>query len=159
MRCLNAAGMSGRASRWACYSFWGLLATCLVGCGGGDGNRQKTVPVTGSVTFSGQPVPYGSLLFVPVNPGPSAQANLKKDGTFVVGTYQTSDGMIPGEYRVSINGQMTVPDMNATETPDADAILPNATPLPDKFGNEATSGLTATISETGKNTLVFELVP
>lgn len=139
--------------------FLGIACLFAVGCGGGKGDRQKTVPVKGTVTFSGTPVPHGSLLFVPVNSGPPAQANLKTDGTFTVGTYDTSDGMIPGEYRVTISGQMVAPDPNANETPDADAVLPDVKPLPNKYGAESTSGLTVTISETEKNELTFDLTP
>ncbi len=147
---------------WCCIAF-GVIVWSLSGCGASSG-RQETAPVAGTVTFKGEAVPSGSLLFVPVIPGPSAQATLKPDGTFSVGTYEVSDGMIPGEYLVAFQGTMTPED--ASSAP----ILPEDVPLrpkkpspneviPEKYGNQKTSGLTAKILPRQKNQLTFELNP
>lgn len=130
-----------------------LIATTLTGCGGSS-DRLKVVPVSGVVTFNGQPLPNGSLLFVPVQDGPSAQAILKSDGTFSAGTYETADGVVPGEYQVSI----TAFDIPVDQELDASAPSPKSL-IPDRYRSPEQSGLTATITGDGKNELRFELTP
>lgn len=45
-------------------------------------NRIETGTVSGIVTYNGDPLQIGSLLFVPVAGGPSAEANIGTDGSF-----------------------------------------------------------------------------
>lgn len=135
----------------------GMAVISLAGCGNRAG-RQQTAPASGVVTLDGKPVPQGSLLFVPVVPGPPGQANLKPDGTFVAGTYEATDGLIPGEYRVAISGQMEI-DPEVTGTPMAENVSKVKAPeqLPIKFGDDKSSGLTASIKKGEKNVLTFDL--
>lgn len=129
----------------------------MVGCGQRS-NRQETTPVSGIVTLDGKPVPQGALLFVPVVPGPPGQATLKPDGTFVAGIYEANDGLIPGEYTVAISGQMEIDPM-PTGTPLAEDAGKQKPPeqLPENYGDDTKSGLTASIKKNEKNFLTFEL--
>lgn len=136
-----------------------LVVAAIVGCAETSG-RQKTVPVSGTVKFEGKAIPSGSLLFVPINPGPSAQANLRPDGTFKAGTYEEADGMIPGEYRIAISGQMTVEDSKARQ-PDPHEVsskkFQKSDEIPERYSDLHKSGLTANIRIGEKNELTFEL--
>lgn len=133
------------------------LTLGMAGCGG-KSDRQPTTPVSGIVTFEGKPVPQGTVMFLPVVPGPPGQANLKPDGTFVAGTYEVSDGLIPGEYTITVVGQMEI-DPPTTETPLAENAGKTKAPqqIPDQFGSSKTSGLTASIKKGEKHDLKFEL--
>jgi hypothetical protein len=86
----------------------GVIVACmimLVGCGP---RRPETVPISGKVTLDGGPWPIkGMIIFscsqpakgFPSRPG---KATFNTDGTFVVGTYEKDDGLMPGEYRVGV---------------------------------------------------------
>lgn len=74
------------------YSGRGLVLSCtlglltLTGCGSNGGAK-----VTGKVTFQGQPVTGGTLVFAPVaqgekNPGAPGTATISKDGSFTAAT-------------------------------------------------------------------------
>jgi len=80
-----------------------LLATViLVGCG--DTAAVPRYPVSGNVTFQGQPVPYGTIFFEPDSKdktgGPSGFAEIRN------GEYHTTPdfGSITGSVRARING-------------------------------------------------------
>jgi len=152
---ISAASLRGKT--FAFTLLGGLILVGLTGCGR-KSDRLKTAPASGSVTFNGKPVPQGSLLFIPTVPGPPGQANLKPDGTFVAGTYEIDDGLVPGEYAVAITGQMEV-EPEPTATPLAENAGKTKAPeqLPEKYGSYKTSGLTATVELGEKHDLNFDL--
>jgi hypothetical protein len=84
-------------------SCWFVAAACVLalGCGSSDGITRYRM--TGSVTFNGQPVPAGTILFEP----DSAAGNTGAAGsaTIVDGKYDTGDqGIIGGPHIVRIDG-------------------------------------------------------
>lgn len=56
------------------------LAILAAGCSGGDG--PATYPVAGTVTFDGQPIKEGDILFVSDNPAFGPDAGKITDGRF-----------------------------------------------------------------------------
>jgi hypothetical protein len=94
--------------------------------------------LVGKVTFQGQPAPPGFITLVGKG-GRRFSASILPDGT-----YQFKTALPPGEYRVAIE-----------RTPGAE--IPKKLDIPDRYRQEATSGLSARI-ERGKQTLDFDLV-
>lgn len=132
-----------------------LLTFSLSGCGG-NSNRPKTAKVTGKVTYEGKPIETGSLLFVPVGGGSSAQGNIAADGTYTLGTFTETDGAILGNFKVMITA-WTQPK-GGPGLPE-DAIRGDAGPIsliPEIYGDLEKSGLTATVKDE-KNTINFDL--
>ena len=83
------------------------LAMLAPGCGKGRG----PVAVTGkAVLKNGRAVPGGRVILT--GGKTSASGQIKTDGTFVLGTFTTSDGSNPGTYKVVIVGA-TEPDMRS----------------------------------------------
>ncbi len=75
-----------------------IVVSVIVGCGSSDGlNRQ---PVSGTVTFDGQPISTGAILFEPATQesGTAVGAIIRK-GSFAI---PTKEGPVPGRYRVRI---------------------------------------------------------
>jgi hypothetical protein len=76
------------------------LAMMIVGC---SGDRRR-YPLTGMVTYAGQPVPYGEIMFAPNaragNAGPGTVTEIRK------GRYQTPPtlGVIGGKYLLEVSG-------------------------------------------------------
>jgi hypothetical protein len=71
----------------------------LAGCGAPDDNLPRE-PISGSVTFAGEPLEKGSIQFIPISEGATVAAGaIVIDGTFNV---PRTDGPVPGSYKVMI---------------------------------------------------------
>lgn len=84
-----------KARRWIWLGL-GLVFVSIAGCG-----EPSPVGVSGEVTFDGQPLPDGIVVFEPT-PGSDAQ---RRDASIVDGRFTLPDeeGMLPGqEFRVAI---------------------------------------------------------
>src|SRR5262245_46771168 len=74
------------------------------GCGSGAGAQAApTVPVKGKVTFKGQPVTQGTVVFEP-DGGREAHGEIQPDGSFMLTTFNKDDGAVPGTHRVAVTG-------------------------------------------------------
>ena len=79
------------------YVYGLLLASlCVAGCGGG----LDVIPVHGTVTFAGKPIPDGEIRFVPIE-GTKGPASV---GNIVNGEYKVeARGGVPvGKHRIEI---------------------------------------------------------
>lgn len=76
-----------------------LIAT--VGCG-----SAYDASVEGIVTLDGNPVPAGSIAFVPAQGGPAAYARSDQSGNYVVFTGREA-GLPPGKYGVTVVARET----------------------------------------------------
>jgi hypothetical protein len=80
---------------------FGLLTAVIASCGCGGSDSQRVV-LTGAVTYQGEPVANGTVLFAPCDgtTGPSIVAKI------VDGRYRTDSqgGLASGNYRVEILG-------------------------------------------------------
>ncbi|QDU76280.1 hypothetical protein Pan97_33270 [Bremerella volcania] len=114
----------------------GLLIP-LAGCGG-----PREIVVKGTVTFEGEPVETGEIIFIPA------------DGVGPVGAGPINNGEFsfiapPGEKKVEI----TANRVGDKPAPDG---LPNYIPYIPKKYNTATT-LTATVENKAENTYTFDL--
>lgn len=99
----------GPASLAAGLAF--ALALALPGCGPGNGLTMGRV--SGVVTFKGQPVEFGEVLFVPDsdkgNSGVPSMGRIEKDGRYTMLTQDPGDGVIAGHHKVGIRALDPVP--------------------------------------------------
>jgi hypothetical protein len=125
----------------------------LAGCGGGS-KGPETVPVKGVVMYQGKPVPKLSIAFVPEN-GMLAQGKTDSNGQFSLMTNKEGDGAMPGTYKVGISFVSDkIPDMPGFPGSEKK----EESPIPVKYANAATSGLTKTVEkDRSKNDFKFEL--
>lgn len=92
-------------------TFFALLLAISIqtGC---YSNRRPTAKVEGTVTYKGQPVRSGTIVFTPkerskddLYPGKAARGSVDADGRFRLSTYGTFDGAIVGPHLVTyLNG-------------------------------------------------------
>lgn len=81
---------------------WGTFCVLLVvsigfnGCG--SGNELGRMPVTGEVTFGGEPLDHGSIEFTPTGEG-TQSGSVIENGKYEIAE---SRGLPPGEYIVRI---------------------------------------------------------
>src|SRR5262245_21976609 len=124
-----------------------ILVALLVGCGG---DRPRTAVVQGKVTFRGKPVPNGTILFHPAS-GPTAQGEIRPDGTYRLTTFREGDGAVLGKHKVVI---VAMQDTGG-RLPEERTPLPPPI-IPEKYTSIGTSDLRADVKE-GENTLDFDL--
>jgi len=126
--------------------FLALPLAAFVGCGSGEG----PVPVRGTVTYRGAPLPSALVVFMPETPGVLPASGLTdSDGRFELMTRSPRDGAYPGKYRVTITARREPPG-----APGGVLVLPTepAEPLiPEKYFMPDTSGLTAEVPREGLN--------
>jgi hypothetical protein len=102
---------------------WQWLALVLLGSlfGCGPDNGLNLGRVRGKITYKGEPVGFGDILFYPDDTkgtvGPGASATLKSDGTYVLSTEQPGDGVIVGFHKIAITGLDPEPVRQAGPNP------------------------------------------
>ncbi len=91
----------GSRTRWVA----GVVVLCAAVIGCGDGPEMSSV--TGQVTYQGQPVPGGKVMFAPLREGNSSETKSRPgvgivgpDGRFTVTTYSRGDGSAIGRHSV-----------------------------------------------------------
>lgn len=90
-----------------------LAAVSLSGCGS-SGPKINTVPVTGKITYNGQPVAGATVAFIPNNPDGRAARGVTDDlGVYTLTTYVGPNdqpaGAEPGEYKVTVEKKQVAP--------------------------------------------------
>jgi len=82
-----------------------LVSSCSKSSDGVD--RLDTVPASGTLTLDGSAYGPAILDLLPLSKSGersrSASARVNDDGSFVVGTYEDDDGIVPGDYSVRLN--------------------------------------------------------
>lgn len=120
----------------------------LNGCGGGSEVKGLT-PVSGTVTYKGQPLTSGVVTFVPkeVKGGDKASCsgNIDATGHYEIMTGINAPGVAPGEYQIRIESWETPPSMG-----EKGAMNPGKSAIPVKYSAARASGLTATVEGSSK---------
>lgn len=89
-----------------------MLAALILPLGAGfgcDGTPEAaaklstTVPVSGVVTYKGNPLTRGTVVFEP-DAGRPAHGAIQPDGHYTLSTFKDGDGAVEGAHRVSISG-------------------------------------------------------
>lgn len=130
-----------------------VLCTVVAGCDSAS-QGPETHPVTGRVTYQGEPTAGVTLTFHAQSGGIDAQAITDESGQFDVFTYfengkRQKRGMVAGEYRVSAI-KLDRASIESTMQPPKN-LLPKAYSSPDS------SGLTTTVAAGQDNTPTFDL--
>lgn len=133
-------GINNRSLQFRIYFL--ALVTLSVTTGCRDASQKQTIPVTGKVNFKGQPLAGATVFFVP-DSGPRATGETNAKGEFRLMTYRPGDGAVVGDFKVGITKYVADP---ATAK---DPVPGMKNEIPEKYGNPASSGLTAKV-ETGK---------
>ena len=136
------------------------LVLLLMGCGKpADPNRPKTIPVTGTVTYKGQPVEGATVTFFGGTRG--AVGLTDASGGFKMTTFEAADGAIPGTYKVMITKTVLEGAPAETGTGTASGAEPffgtEKDLLPAKYKDVNQSGLTAEVKEGAAIDLKFDL--
>jgi hypothetical protein len=114
------------------------LLLAIVGCGAGDGK----VPVAGTITFDGSPMPDGYVTFTPEGGGAPEAAPI------AAGKFELD--VKPGPHRVEIEASHFVGEKNAIM-----GLQPREQYVPARY-NSATT-LRSEVTPDGENVFTFDL--
>lgn len=139
-----------------------MIGLAVAGCQSRptDPNRPKTVPVSGVVTYMGQPVEGATVTFVSTAGKRGAVATTDAAGRFVLTTFEPKDGAIPGTYQVAIQKTIVEGASEEDATGKGGKEASAGTPkdlLPAKYKDASQSGLSVEVKEPGVKELKFEL--
>jgi hypothetical protein len=81
-----------------------VIGSCAVaGCA--DDGIGKRYPVSGTVTYKGEPVEKAKISFVPKDPNGRGATGTVENGSYTLTTVDTNDGALAGEYRVTVDAR------------------------------------------------------
>ena len=122
-----------------------MLLTMLCGCGP---SGPQTYTATGKVTFDGQPVEEGEIIFRAAD-----GASGSWEGRIVGGSYSLET--TPGEKRVEITARRQVEGAPAADSGEPSISFESY--IPQEYNEK--SKLTANVTPAGPNTFNFDLTP
>lgn len=135
-----------------------VLTSLVPGCG-----TSEYRPVSGIVTVEGEPLKTGRIKFHPEE-GRPASGVINQDGSYSLTTIDEGDGAKPGEYKVTVEAidSKTVgqrPKSLAEEMAGvgADTQTQTETLIDPKYSVKTTSGLTATVKNSGNSDINFDV--
>jgi hypothetical protein len=129
------------------------------GCGYDDG-IGKRFPVSGKVTYKGQPLKTGTVNFFPEDTKTARPAvgEIQEDGSYRLTTQTPGDGAMGGKYKVAISAydvdksKMGSPPQGGVPDQVAVAQAQRKSLIPIRYSGTDESGLTATV---GPNSTTF----
>ena len=133
--------------------FLGLLVVATSLQSGCDNNPLGAIPIRGTVTYHGDPLKEGEVLYNPVeSTGRRARGKIQPDGTFRLTTLEKDDGAVPGEYKISVIAYAPHPGepTRTVESEQRDQIrerIKRGYVIPEKYVDPETSGLTDTVNK------------
>lgn len=163
----NYAGPKGISMK---LTWYGLCLVALLAAGCGGSNRAETHPVSGKITYEGEPVADAHVVFHPTgDSGVIARGKTDEDGYYELTTYDTDDGAVAGEYKIAISKADPSSDVVSQEVdldnPGAmyDSMMAGdgtevelESMLPAKYASPASTPETRTVQE-GSNEFNIEL--
>ncbi len=146
-----------------------MTGLVVAGCGSGERTGSDPVfPVSGVVTYRGQPVAGADVTFYNAEKNRSAFGRTNDKGEYKLTTFSANDGAVEGQHAVTVMKF----EMGPAASPAADVESPEYVPpafgestepkppkseLPEKYADRATSELTATIKSDGPNQVNLDL--
>lgn len=144
----------------------GLVAA---GCGSeGRTGSDPVFPVSGVVTYKGQPVAGADVTFFNAQKNRSAFGRTNAKGEYKLTTFNANDGAVEGQHAVTVmkfeaasgtafeagieSPEYVPPGLGQSTEP-----KPPKSELPEKYAEMATSDLTATVKSDGPNEINLEL--
>ena len=138
------------------FARW-CLVSLLIGCGGNP-NLPKLMPVRGTVTLDGKPLPSAMLSFIPVGStrGTGAGGLTDQNGKYELVARHGGKGAAIGNYRVTVIKWAADGSTFPAEPNIAPLSSPTRQGLPAKHTTVDGTVLTATVHD-GDNTIDFPL--
>jgi hypothetical protein len=108
------------------------------------------VPIRGTVSFQGESLKAGTVLYVPQGPGGrQARGDIQPDGSFRLTTLRKKDGAQKGAYNIIVIAMAPHPGEppSREEIEAAGGMIRREYVIPEKFTSPETSGLSDTVDD------------
>jgi hypothetical protein len=140
-----------------------------IGCSSQDRTGSDPVyPVTGVITYRGKPVVQGDVTFFNAEKNRSAFGKTNDKGEYKLTTFTLNDGAVEGQHVVTVMKLETPMETAPAAALESEAYVPPGvgqstqpkppkSDLPEKYANQSTSGLTATVKADGPNVVNLDL--
>jgi hypothetical protein len=126
------------------FFYGGVLATAAaLGCS--KPGTAPTVPAQGTLLHNGQPAQAARIIFTPKS-GRPATGNTDDEGHFVLSTFESEDGAVPGEHTV------TVSDLKRNWNQD-----PSTSRFPSPYERPDTTPLIVEVKPEDENSFTFDM--
>lgn len=112
--------------------------------------RPPVFETTGRIVWNGEPAAGAMITLQSQSHNVAASGRTNAKGEFVLTTYRPDDGAVAGDHTVTI-----VAPVVTGHDGEGNPIEVNV--MPQRYEQPDTSGLSATISESGKNVLSFDV--
>lgn len=132
------------------------LAVAVVVSMAGCSQAPELAQVEGQVTYNGQPLKFGTVMFQSVKGGQPASGVIQADGSFKLVTPKAGDGAKQGSYEISVFCYDSQDPAKRAIAATGDMSLGKFL-LPKKYMLASTSGLTAEVKPAGNEPIVLEL--
>jgi hypothetical protein len=137
---------------------WRLAAAALVGivaASVGCESRSNLAPLSGSVTYNGEPLEFGSVTLQPSSGGSISRAQIQPDGTFTM-TTDGREGAIIGTNRVRVTCFSSQKPGSSANAGGGEASLGDSL-IPEKYSRFSSSGLSVDVKPDGNPEFTIEL--
>lgn len=138
-----------------------IIAT-LFGCSSNE--HPELRPVSGTVTYNGEPLDDAIVAFYNENSSRLASGHTDSEGRFFLTSYEQNDGAIPGDHTVMVTkaemiDEEETPALSTDEALDAEPQEKSAVRLlvPEKYTLVETTPLVISVSEDGPNEVTIKL--
>jgi hypothetical protein len=124
-----------------------LVLPGVAGCGS---SGPEMVPIQGEVLYKGAPllsVTQGIVRYSPKQAGTAAReatGRIQPDGTFVLTTFKKADGVVVGEYDITVSAYSN-PPLTREQTESGVKTAGPKLMIPSKYLTERTSGLSDSV--------------
>lgn len=128
---------------------------------GPTGTVLETAPVSGTLTYQGQPLSSFLVVFTPVDGRRPATGRTDSAGRFQLGTNAPGDGAVVGAHKISVafDPDTGVDSTQAMPIEDPAEMPKPPVEIPAKYANPETSGLTQDVPASGVTDLKIDLLP
>lgn len=140
-------------------TFTCLFALSFVGC---KKSGLEMIPIHGDVSYNGatlQNVTQGIVRYTPKESGTAAReatGRIQPDGTFVLTTFKGGDGVVAGEYNITVTANSGAM-LTRAETESGTKHPAPKSMIPEKYRNASTSGLTDSVNSSHSGVKKIEL--
>jgi hypothetical protein len=129
-----------------------LLTLAVLGCGNSDlggPTQEAVVPVSGTVTYQGQPLESFQVIFRPADGRKPGVGTTDANGNFTLGTNDVGDGCPPGPCKVAVAFAPPADDGLGDVIDDPSKLPKPKVNVPAKFANPDTSEITVDVPKGG----------
>lgn len=124
-----------------------LVVGAAAGCNGETGH-DKTAPVSGRVTYAGEPVPQGQIMFYPADGRRMAIGVIDASGNYELTTFDPQDGAVLGKHTVVVDAVRDAAPGPSSPEEEGEVGVPSVERLtPAEYAHHQTSPLEAEVKD------------